>query len=223
MPPFRTRPDGTVYPLGGMKGKVGAVGIVAAGAIAISMTSGGLIGGGSVGASSGARLSPGMQAKVLEARTALRKGKPSRAWRQLGLKQGAKRARRHAECTSHSYGAVQGFFAASPGRSLRRMTLPLADSMGNSIVLSVSWVRMVSAGAAARLKLLVDVHGTDNVAPLGMRAMQRRGITFTGNHYESDLDRSVVVIAEAEPADGQPDDELIDAAVKLGVELPRPK
>lgn len=102
------------------------------------------------------------------------------------------------------------------------MTVPLSDAGGNTIVLAVSWVRMPSESDAARLKLLVDVHGTGNVAPLGMQVLRQQGVVFTGHHYGSDRDGRVAVIAEAEPLHGQPSDDLLNGVAEIGAALPRP-
>lgn len=113
---FRTRPDGTVYPL---RKRSDAVSVVAAGAIAIAAESGGLFTGGSVGGASGA-LSSAMRTKVADAKAVTSKGKPARAWRQLGLKQRAKKTADGVNCVAHSFGAVRGLFLITPCRSLYR-------------------------------------------------------------------------------------------------------
>ncbi|MQA07763.1 MAG: hypothetical protein GEU98_04255 [Pseudonocardiaceae bacterium] len=75
---------------------------------------------------------------------------------------------------------------------------------------------------AAALKRLVDTDGTGNVAPIGIRELQAQGITITGEHYRSRWDRSLVVIAEAEPATGTPSNEVLDGAAFVASRFPRP-
>lgn len=215
---YRTRPDGTVYPITRKKG-AGAVAVVAAGAIAVGATSGGVVAG---SGASGA-MSSAMRAKVSEAKTAISKGRPNRAWRHLGLRRGLRKTAEHATCAALSYGAVRAFFVLTPCRSLRRMTAPLSDASGNSVVLAVSWVRMRSERDAARFKLLVDTHGTGNIAPIGRDALQRDyGVIFTGNHYDSDLDDKTVVVADAEPMRGHAPADLLRGVATVGVALPPP-
>lgn len=215
---YRTRPDGTVYPITKKKG-AGVVAVVAAGAIAVGATSGGVV----VGSGASGVMSSAMRAKISEARTAISKGQPNRAWRHLGLRRGLQKTARHATCAALSYGAVRAFFVVTPCRSVRRLTVPLSDAGGNSVVLAVSWVRMRSDRDAARFKLLVDTHGTGNVAPIGRDVLQRDyGVTFTGNHYDSDLDGKTVVIAEAEPMRGDPSAEMLQGVATVGAALPSP-
>lgn len=217
-----TDEQGRFRPIRGGRKKGGAA-VIAVGAMAAAVAWGPAVGGGvGAGGSSGAVLSPGMHAKVLDAKRALSRGKPGKAWRKLGLRQRAKRTIRHVNCVAHSHGAVQAFFAASPCRSLHRRIVPLASRDGDAVVLSVVWVRMPSLPDATRFKLLIDVHGSGDVEPLGVGELRRRGIEFTGHHYDSDRDGRVVVVAEAEAMSGHPSAEMLEAVATVGVDLPPP-
>lgn len=222
MTEYRTNKQGKVYPLTPKKKRGAAV--IAVGATAVAVAWGPAMGGGvGAGGSSGAALSPGMHAKVLDAKRALSKGSSGKAWRQLGLRQRAKRTIRHVNCVAHSHGAVQAFFVVSPCRSLRRLLLPLAAANGDAVVLSVSWVRMQSVPDATRFQRLIDVHGSGDIEPHGVRELRQRGVTFTGYHYDSDRDGTVVVVAEAEAMSGRPSSEMLEAVATVGVDLPPPK
>ncbi|MDV6011013.1 hypothetical protein F8178_00720 [Haloechinothrix sp. LS1_15] len=184
-------------------------------ATAVAAHSGAL--GGSAAVSSS--VSVGTQAAA-SAKVAARSGNRSAAWRHLGIRVAREVARHNTDCAAHAYGQVRQYFAGSPCQSLDRVLLTLADDAGNSMVLSVSWVRMPDAGEAIRLKELVDTYGTGNVAPIGMAALEEQGITFTGQHYDSRRDGSLVVIAESEPASGRPSTDALDTAAEVGAQFP---
>jgi hypothetical protein len=105
----------------------------------------------------------------------------------------------------HSYGQVREFFLRTPCRSLQRTLLAIGDTEGNTVVVSVAWVRMRTAVSAERLKRLADTYGTGNVSPIGREVLELRGVWFTGKHHVSRRTRSLVVIAEVTPGSGQPD------------------
>ncbi|MEV6905702.1 hypothetical protein [Amycolatopsis sp. NPDC051071] len=50
----------------------------------------------------------------------------------------------------------------------------------------------------------------------------RPGTRFTGENYDSRLDKKVVVIAEAAPAGGRPSESTLETAVEVAVEFPAP-
>lgn len=217
-----TDPQGRFRPIRGGRKKGGAAVVAVGAAAAIAWGPAGL-GGTGAGGAGGVSLSPSMHARVIDAKKALTRGKPGKAWRQLGLRQRTKRTARHLNCVAHSHGAVQAFFVASPCRRLNRLLLPLVDARGNAVMLSVAWVRMPTTRDATRLKLLVDVHGTGDVEPLGVQELRRQGITFTAHHYDSDQEGALLTIAEAEPLRGHPSGDLLEAVAQVGTALPRPR
>ncbi len=218
---FRTRPDGTVYPLNSKKGKVGAVALALSVVAAAGMSSS-AIGLGGAGVGGGSQLSTALRPNVANARTAATKGQRTKARRTLRLRTRGRTTRSHLSCVAHSYGQVQSFFTTSPCRSLRRMQFWLDDNNGNSIVVSVAWVRMSTTTSATALKRLADTHGTGNVAPIAMRALQAKGIAITGDHYASRRNKRLVVISEAERATGQADDQVLNDAAFVASRFPRP-
>lgn len=222
MTEFRTRPDGTVYPLTGKKSKARTM--VATGAAATLIAAGpslggiGTVGGAGSGLTSG--LSSAMRAKVVKAKKTIR-AKPTRAWRQLGLRKGTMRRIPNASCVVNSYGKVQAYFVEHPCRSLRRLVLPLSDGRGNSMLLAVSWVRMPTKRTAREFKRLIDIHGTGDIKPVAMRMWQRQfGVTFTGRNYDSRRSHTTVVVAETEPLRGRPSRDVLQAAAMVGIHLP---
>jgi len=174
-PPIRTRPDGTKYPITG-KGGGKARTVVAAGAAATLIAAGPSLGGFGVVGGTGASVTGGfssitssvMRAKVVKAKKVMRSGKPARAWRQLGLRKGKPRRIARASCVRNSYGQVQTWLRFHPCRSLKRLALPLTDGRGNTVLLTVAWVKMRNANDARNFKRLIDVHGTGDIKPVAM-------------------------------------------------------
>lgn len=225
---------GRTVPIGGPR-KTGGGTVLAAIALAGALAAGGgaaaggALGGGALGAggSGGVAQSTGLSPAQLKravgnSRKAARRGQHDEAWRRLGFRPARRAIERHAECVVHSYGQVQQFFVRNPCRELQRMLYAVIDGDGNTIVVSVAWVRMAGARSARELRKLADVYGTGNVSPIAGAALELGGVPFTGQHYQSRRSRSLVVIAEAEPASGRPDPALLDAAADVAVLFPPP-
>ncbi len=153
---------------------------------------------------------------------AARKGQRGEAWNRIGLRQLRQTAHAATTCGAHSYGQVQQFFRTHPCRKLDRLLLAIGDTRGNTVVVSIAWVRMPSAGTAAELKELADTDGTGNVEPLAAGALGLTGVEFTGRYYGSRRDGSLVVIAEAAPGGGRPDPATMDDAAEVAAEFPPP-
>ncbi|MFD4254135.1 hypothetical protein ACFWQL_30755 [Amycolatopsis thermoflava] len=153
---------------------------------------------------------------------AARKGQRGEAWNRIGLRQPRQTAHAATTCGAHSYGQVQQFFRTHPCRKLDRLLLAIGDTRGNTVVVSIAWVRMPSAGTAADLKELADTDGTGNVEPLAAGALGLTGVEFTGRYYGSRRDGSLVVIAEAAPGGGRPDPATMDDAAEVAAEFPPP-
>jgi hypothetical protein len=151
-----------------------------------------------------------------------KQGKRDDAWRDMGLRR-LKQASKHAvNCVVNSYGEVQEFFARTPCRSLDRMLFALGDGDNNSVVVTVSWVRMRNAGNARRLQELADIYGTGSVSPLAGTLVEAADVKFTGRYYDSRRSGDLVVIAETEPLRGDPQPEFLDGLADVAAELPRP-
>jgi len=200
---------------------VGAVVIaLAAGAMSVGGTGTGT--GAGVGAGSGSGISQSLRTRVSAGKSNARGGRPDAAWRDLGLRRLRRTVRQGAPCAMNSYGEVQQFLVRTPCRSLDRVLLVLDDGAGNSMVVSVSWVRMRGTRAAADLARLADEPGTGNVAPLPGALVRAGDIRWTGTNYASRRERSVVVIAEVEPVGGAPGHELMDGVAEVAAELAGP-
>jgi hypothetical protein len=83
-------------------------------------------------------------------------------------------------------------------------------------------VRTPRADIADRLQRLVDNDGSGNVSPIAGEVLNLAGVRFTGDPYASRRDRSLVVIAEATPAGGRPDNSVMDSAAQIAAEFPEP-
>ncbi|WP_233621771.1 hypothetical protein [Amycolatopsis sp. WAC 04182] len=147
------------------------------------------------------------------------KGRHSETWQRLGWRQLKKTAKRELNCGPHSFGEVQRFFLRHPCVDLDRMLVTVDDGAGNTIAVSVAWVKMPRAGEASDLKRLVDKDGTGNVVLFGEAPP---GSRFTGKNYDSRLAKKLVVIAESAPASGRPSDATLETAVDVAAEFPAP-
>jgi hypothetical protein len=182
-------------------------------------------GGADVTTSVGAALDAGTSQGAVEQQTAsgqkaARKGNESEAWQRMALKEIKKEVKRELRCSVQSYGQVQQFFFGHPCEKLDQQLFALSDAQGNIVVGSVVWVTMPSAALAAQFKQLEDTYGTGDVTPFGTEVLELGHFRFTGEHYKSRLDGSLVVIAEAEPARGQPSDALLNSVVTVADVLP---
>ncbi|HEX8759253.1 MAG TPA: hypothetical protein VF734_04585 [Pseudonocardiaceae bacterium] len=72
--------------------------------------------------------------------------------------------------------------------------MEIGDADGNTIVVSIAWVRMHNASRAIRLQQLVGTDGTGNVSPIAGQLLELRGIPFTDKHYASRRTGSLVVM-----------------------------
>ncbi len=198
---------------------------VAAVLIASAIAGGGLAGSASVGgsgASVDSVVGQSIQVRTTSSKNAARKGRYSEAWRRMGLKAVTREVKRELECAVHSYGQVREFFLRTPCRSLRRTLLVIGDADGNTVVVSIAWVRMLTAVSAERLKRLADTHGTGNVYPIASEVLELRGVRFTGQHYASRRTGSLVVIAETAPGSGHPDTKVLNGVAQVAAEFPPP-
>ncbi|WP_157405426.1 hypothetical protein [Actinopolyspora halophila] len=96
------------------------------------------------------------------------------------------------------------------------MQFPLTDANGDTVVVLVSWVRMPGRQRAREFRELIDVHGTGDIRPVVP------GTRFIGHHYDSERRGSTVVVAEAEPVDGRPPAEVLEAVPGVATKLPVP-
>jgi hypothetical protein len=93
-----------------------------------------------------------IQVRTTNSKNAARRGQYDEAWRRMGLRAATREIRRDLECAVHSYSQVREFFLRPPYRLLQRTLLAVGDMWGNTVVVSVAWVRMRNAVSAERLK-----------------------------------------------------------------------
>ena len=185
-------------------------------------------GGGGTTASVGTAVDSAAGARATQAkntrsgRNAARKGNEREAWDRMGLRRVRDEVRRDLDCAAQSYGEVQQYFLRHPCKRLQQRLIPVADAENNVIVVSVMWVSMRSRSDAAGLKRVEDEYGTGDVIPVGSQLLGFGGIRFTGRYYDSDQKGSMLAIAEAEPAQGNPSAELLDGAASVAVLFPSP-
>jgi hypothetical protein len=143
-------------------------------------------------------------------------------WRALGLEVVDRVTQDDSECVSHSFGQIHDLLTAEPCVSLTRLLMTVRDDKGTLIAVSAAWVQFARPEAAAEWKRVEDVHGTGDITPLSASLLQLDPITFTAQHYDSQLLDTTVVIAETEPVKGQPTPDLLKDAAKVAVRTPRP-
>lgn len=219
MPEFRTRPDGTRYPL---TPKKGAAGVVLAGAVltGVMTAAGGGTGVDSVGAgldSATARSANGDRASSRDA-----KRKRNETWERMALRELKEDVQQRLQCAVQSHGRVREFFLRTPCESLSQGLFVLGDSHANTMVISVMWVRMSSEEDAKHLKDLEDTYGSGDITPIGSQILQLGDLRFTGRYYGSRQNGSLVVVAETEPLQGRPSASLLKNAAKIAAVLPSP-
>lgn len=157
-----------------------------------------------------------------KSRDAAKRGNETEAWKRMGLKKLRQEVKRILQCPAQSYGQVQEFFVEHPCDKLHQRLFPLEDGHGNVLAVSVMWVTMPSSDEAAELKKVEDVHGTGDVMPVGTQALGFGDFHFTGKHYESRRNGSLVVIAETEAVSGHPSEQLLDGVATVADVLPPP-
>ncbi|HVD26894.1 MAG TPA: hypothetical protein VNC79_00135, partial [Mycobacteriales bacterium] len=127
-------------------------------------------------------------------------------------------------CRGHAYGATADFFADNDCTGLSR-ALYSTEIGGESVVVSVSRVRLADAAAARSLRSLTDANGSGNVSDL-----LREGVRYTGSpaelagaEYASAVSGTTVTIVESawvdEDAEGSSAeiDQIADSGLALAV------
>jgi hypothetical protein len=163
-----------------------------------------------------------IHARTTTSTDAARKGHYDQAWQGLGLTALSKEVDRDPEGAVHSFGHVREFFLRTPCRSLQRALLVIGDPQGNTVAVSIAWVRMFTLSNAEALQRLADTSDTGNISPVPSDLPQLRGVQFTGQHHASRRTGSLVVIAQAAPGRGQPDTDVLDAAAQVAAQFPPP-
>lgn len=218
-PDFRTRPDGTVYPIRNSRGRGGAAALAVGTALAVASAGGGA-GVASLGGAGEAAVSAAERAVIRniqhnlgKAKRTARTGRTGQAWRQLRLRQGRRHVIDNVKCRALSYGQVQDFFTRTPCRGISRVQFPVVDGQGHTASVLVSRVRWSRYSDARAFKRLIDVHGTGDIEPV------LPVVRFTGHHYGSDRRGKTVVVAEAESAGTAMSGQLLDEIARTAVVL----
>jgi hypothetical protein len=226
MAEFRTRPDGSKYPITPKKGAGAAVAAVMVGSV-VALGAGGTGGvavGGAVdsvvGNAANRIVGQAVRARVSRAKVSARSGRRIEAWVRMGLKQVKQKVDEQFQCAIHSYGQVRQFFLSNPCESLDRELVVVVDEGGNTFLVSVSWVEMPSIGQAERLRTIADTYGTGNVSPIASAVLGLGEVRYTGKFYDSRIDAELVVIAESAVLTGRPDPDMLEGAAQVAVQLP---
>ncbi|GAA3840841.1 hypothetical protein GCM10022243_03990 [Saccharothrix violaceirubra] len=144
------------------------------------------------------------------------------AWQGLGLKIVRKASHHDPACPPHTFGEVNQLMATMPCVSLSRTLMTLADDKGTTIVVHIAWVEYGTRAGAREFKRIEDIHGTGDVSPLPGATIGIADVRFTAHHYDSTINGTTTVTAEAEPLTGQPDDRLLEDVTRIAVLEPRP-
>ncbi|EHR51333.1 hypothetical protein SacmaDRAFT_3098 [Saccharomonospora marina XMU15] len=202
--------------------KTGVAAVATAGLVAFGATTGGTGGpAGSLGSGTSSSVGKNLSARKADSQKSARAGRADEAWNRLGMRTLRKAARHHTECVSRSFGEVRQYLARTRCTSLRRALFTIGDGE-DSVVVSVAWVSFRTRGQAARLRDLIDVHGTGDIEPLGGEFVGAAGIRFSGHNYDSRLNRTVLTVAETETLSGEFSAEDLDTVAEVAALLPRP-
>lgn len=176
--------------------------------------------GGTAGAAAGGvtTATPNLSLRVTQSRSAARQGRHTEAWARLGYRILRNQIRHETGCALHATGLVADCLRAEGCVGLQRLATTVTDEHGNRIAVSVSWARMPTTHSALHFLDLVDLDESGNMTPLPDDISV--GVKFTGKHYRSRSQGSIVVVADAAAAGGSPTDAMLDAASDVAVELP---
>lgn len=150
-----------------------------------------------------------VDAETASSRDAAKKGNEKEAWQRMALREIDRQVKNGLRCAVQSFGQVQQFFVNHPCKKLDQVVYALEDTNDNVIIGTVMWVTMPSAGEAEQLQRVEDTYGTGDVTPFTSEILGLGGVKFTGQHYRSRLDGSLLVISETEPLRGQPSNQLL--------------
>ncbi|WP_447004957.1 hypothetical protein ACRAKI_36215 [Saccharothrix isguenensis] len=187
----------------------------AGGAGGAALNSGASGGGGAVAAES-------ISVRKWDAKRAARGGDAERAMGHLGVEISKQALKQELDCAENSFGQVRDFFLRTPCTSLDRLLLAVGDRAGNAAVVSVAWVTFPGRIQARQFDRIIDVAGSGDVKPLAGGVIGMPDVQFTARHYSSETTDTTITIAEAEPATGHVEPDLLDAMTEVAAQLPRP-
>lgn len=160
-----------------------------------------------------------------EGRKSAQRGKTKETWAKFGLREIRKAVRqeiKHVTCAAAATGQVREFLLRTPCTSLRRVIWALGDGHGNTVVVSVAWVGFRTRAQVEAFERVERVQGSGDIKPLGASLLGLAHVSFTGLHYGSHRERTMITIAEAETARGHFDNATLDAIAEVSAWLPHP-
>jgi hypothetical protein len=214
-PQFRTRPDGTVYPLTPKKMGGGVIVLALVLAVLLADRS-------RHDSPASAPTTSGPDAPALVGVADAGQGQYAPAFGVLGLRVVARASGQASDCAARAHGQVRTFLLGTPCNAVDRTVLSLDDAAGNGMVISIAWVHLSSADTARRFTALDDAYGTGDVTPLNAAAVHLGAVRFTGQHYRSRCAGPVAVIAEAAPSAGHISGDTLDEAATIASTFPSP-
>ncbi|WP_110336898.1 hypothetical protein [Prauserella flavalba] len=190
--------------------------------VAFGATTGGAGGtAGSLGSGASSTAGKNLVVRKADSKKSARAGRIDEAWGRLGMRTLRKATRKHAECVRHSFGEVRQFLTRTPCTSLDRALFTVGDG-DDAVVVSVAWVGFRTRTQAVRFQSLIDVHATGDISPLGGELVGAAGVRFTGHNYDSQLNRTVLTVAKAEPLSGEFSADDLDTVAEVAALSPRP-
>ncbi|MBB4687963.1 hypothetical protein [Amycolatopsis jiangsuensis] len=237
---IRTRPDGTRYPItpkkgGGAKLFVGAVALVTVVGSGTAVGSGVAgLGGAGMEAGSAAEALPGnlsgevadslpgrsLKTRTSEGRKSAQRGRKSETFGRFKLKQLDQAVKHEAQCLAASTDRVREYLARHRCTSLDRGLYAVGDGHGDAAAISLVRVRFPKKSDATGCEKVEKIQGSGDVKPLGSAALGLAGLSFSGHHYRSRIDRRTLVIAEVETITGHLDAGTLDALADVSVWFP---
>ncbi|WP_156076830.1 hypothetical protein [Saccharothrix sp. NRRL B-16314] len=206
----------------------GSGGVAFAAAVLVVLAAAGGAGGAAMnsGASGGGGAAPAAAESIgvrkWDAKRAARSGDTERAMGHLGVAITKQALKQELDCAENSFGQVRDFFLRTPCTSLDRLLLAVGDRAGNAAIVSVAWVTFPGRNQARQFDRVIDVAGSGDVKPLGGAVVGLPDVQFTARHYSSETKDTTITIAEAEPATGHVEPDLLDAMTEVAAQLPRP-
>lgn len=193
--------------------------------VAVGGFSGGALSGAAPGATGGSTASVRtVRAGKAEAKRTARTRDADHAWRRIGMRRLKQTKNRPSlGCVKASFGEVQEFLIRRPCTSLDRMLFAIADRRGDTVLVSVSWVKFRTADRRNDFKRLIDVYGTGDFKPLGASLLRLAEVRFTGRYYHSIAGSGGrLTVAETEAVKGTVHPEVLDTVAQVAAELPGP-
>lgn len=198
---FRTRPDGSRYPITPKKVGVGGL------AVTIGLTI--LVATDGLGAAAGpAGSAVSVEASLSVEQKARRSESRLRARLRPSSETTVQAASATEDCASVAYGRTRVFLEETPCLTVQRATVK-TEVDGVGVVVPIAWVRMGSAESARALDRLVRQPETGSITPLDDE------LELSGQHFASRVEADLVTLAEAEPSSLPLPDSVLDEIAEV--------